>query len=106
MININKLKKIKSNFPVMIGKNALTKKDCKKLIDEIKNRLSNIEGKVIGIDGIRVENELGWFLIRASNTQNQLTCRAEALNKKDLATLISIIEEQLLLSGVDFKFNL
>jgi len=76
------------------------------IIDEIKNRLSNIEGKVIGIDGIRVENELGWFLIRASNTQNQLTCRAEALNKKDLATLISIIEEQLLLSGVDFKFNL
>ena len=37
MININKLKKIKSNFPVMIGKNALTKKDCKKLISEIKN---------------------------------------------------------------------
>ena len=37
MININKLKKIKSNFPVMIGKNALTKKDCKKLIGEIKN---------------------------------------------------------------------
>ena len=37
MININKLKKIKSNFPVMISKNALTKKDCKKLISEIKN---------------------------------------------------------------------
>ena len=48
------------------------------IIDEIKNRLSNIKGKVIAIDGIRVENELGWFLIRASNTQNQLTCRAEA----------------------------
>jgi len=76
------------------------------IIDEIKSRLANIEGKVIDIDGIRVENKLGWFLIRASNTQNQLTCRAEALNKKDLVTLISIIEEQLLLSGVDFKFNL
>ena len=37
MININKLKKIKSNFPVMIGKNALTKKDCKKLISEIQD---------------------------------------------------------------------
>jgi len=76
------------------------------IIDEIKDRLSNISGKVISIDGIRVENELGWFLIRASNTQNQLTCRAEALNKKDLITLTSIIEEQLSLSGVDFKFNL
>lgn len=76
------------------------------IIDEIKDRLLNIAGKVIDIDGIRVENELGWFLIRASNTQNQLTCRAEALNQKDLIFLTSIIEEQLLLSGVDFKFNL
>jgi phosphomannomutase len=76
------------------------------IIDEIKERLSNIQGKVIDIDGIRVENKLGWFLIRASNTQNQLTCRAEALNKKDLITLTTIIEEQLLLSGVNFKFNL
>ena len=76
------------------------------IIDEIKDRLSNISGKVIDIDGIRVENELGWFLIRASNTQNQLTCRAEALNQRDLITLTSIIEEQLSLSGVTFKFNL
>ena len=76
------------------------------IIDEIKERLSNISGKVINIDGIRVENDLGWFLIRASNTQNQLTCRAEALNKKDLVSLISTIEEQLLLSGVDYKFSL
>ena len=30
----------------------------------------------------------------------------EALNKKDLLTLVSIIEEQLLLSDVSFKFNL
>ena len=76
------------------------------IIDEIKDRLSNITGQVIDIDGIRVENELGWFLIRASNTQNQLTCRAEALNQKDLIILTSIIEEQLLLSGVNFKFIL
>ena len=76
------------------------------IIDEIKDRLENISGKIIDIDGIRVENDLGWFLIRASNTQNQLTCRAEALNKNDLIILTSIIEEQLLLSGVNFKFNL
>ena len=76
------------------------------IIEEIKNRLSNISGKIIDIDGIRVENNLGWFLIRASNTQNQLTCRAEALNKEDLVTLVSIIEKQLILSGVNFKFNL
>ena len=61
--------------------------------------------KIIDIDGIRVQNNIGWFLIRASNTQNQLTCRAEALNKKDLITLTNLIEEQLKLSGVNFQFN-
>ena len=54
---------------------------------------------------MRVQNSLGWFLIRASNTQNQLTCRAEALNKADLKTLTNLIEDQLSLSGVNFKFN-
>ena len=75
------------------------------IIDEIKQRLKNIDGKIIDIDGIRVENNKGWFLIRASNTQNQLTCRAEALNKEDLISLTNLIEEQLKLSGVNFQFN-
>ncbi len=76
------------------------------IINEIKNRLKDIKGKIIDIDGIRVENDKGWFLIRASNTQNQLTCRAESLNKDDLPDLINLIENQLKLSGVEFKFNL
>ena len=40
MINVNKLKKVKSNFPVMVGKSAISKKDCEKLIDEIQNAKS------------------------------------------------------------------
>ena len=75
------------------------------IIDEIKERLLNIDGEVIDIDGIRVQNSLGWFLIRASNTQNQLTCRAEALSKENLLSLIKVIEEQLSLSGVNYKFK-
>ena len=75
------------------------------IINEIKERLLNVDGKIIDIDGIRVENNLGWFLIRASNTQNQLTCRAEAMNKKDLILLTDVIEKQLLLSGVNIKFT-
>jgi hypothetical protein len=35
MTNINKLKKVKSNYPVLIGKNFISAKDCKKLIKEI-----------------------------------------------------------------------
>ena len=75
------------------------------IIEEIKNRLKETEDNMIDIDGIRVENNLGWFLIRASNTQNQLTCRAEALNNNNLLHLIHLIENQLKLSGIDFKFN-
>ena len=75
------------------------------IISEIKERLINIEGEVIDIDGIRVQNALGWFLIRASNTQNQLTCRAEALNEENLISLVNIIEDQLSLSGVTYKFK-
>ena len=37
MININKLKKIKSSYPLLIGKNFISTKDCRKLINEIKN---------------------------------------------------------------------
>lgn len=40
MININKLKKIKSEFPVLVGKNIISAKDCKKLIEEIKSAKS------------------------------------------------------------------
>ena len=76
------------------------------IIDEVKDRLRNIEGKIIDIDGVRVETKDGWFLMRASNTQNQLTCRAEAISKDGLLSLLSIIEEQLHLSGVSYKFKI
>ena len=40
MININKLKKIKSEFLKLVGKNIISAKDCKKLIAEIVNAKS------------------------------------------------------------------
>ncbi len=76
-----------------------------KIIEDIKKRLSDFSGKIIDIDGIRVETNDGWFLMRASNTQNQLTCRVESVTKSGLRKLIKIVEEQLKLSHVDFKFT-
>ena len=76
------------------------------IIDEVKQRLKKEEKKIIDIDGVRVENEDGWFLMRASNTQNQLTCRAESISEKGLLKLIEIIENQLSLSGVTYKFTI
>jgi phosphomannomutase len=76
------------------------------IIDEVKERLKKEDKKIIDIDGVRVEDEDGWFLMRASNTQNQLTCRAESISEDGLHKLIAIIENQLSLSGVTYKFTI
>tara|TARA_Y100000590_G_scaffold105554_1_gene120096 strand:- start:8039 stop:9454 length:1416 start_codon:yes stop_codon:yes gene_type:complete len=76
-----------------------------KIIEEIKDRLSNMNLKVVNIDGVRVENDNGWWGIRASNTQNALTVRAEAINDNYLLKMKENIENQLKLSGVNFKFS-
>ena len=76
------------------------------IIDEVKDRLKKEDKKIIDIDGVRVEDEDGWFLMRASNTQNQLTCRAESVSEEGLRKLIAIIEDQLSLSGVIYKFTI
>ena len=77
-----------------------------KIIEEVKQRLKNSDEKIIDIDGVRVEDPEGWFLMRASNTQNQLTCRAESTSKVGLKKLIDIIEYQLNLSNVKYKFTI
>ena len=43
--------------------------------------------KIIDIDGVRVEFEDGWALVRASNTGPNLTLRFEATSKKGLTMI-------------------
>ena len=76
------------------------------IIDEVKERLKKEDKKITDIDGVRVEDEEGWFLMRASNTQNQLTCRAESTSEEGLHKLIDTIENQLTLSDVSYKFTI
>ena len=40
MLSTNKLKKIKSNFPVLVGDNVVSKSICNLLIEEISNSKS------------------------------------------------------------------
>ena len=75
------------------------------IVEEIKKSLLYSNVKVISIDGVRVESKKGWWGIRASNTQNALTVRAEALDKDSLKEMIKKIENELKLSGVNFKFS-
>ena len=74
-------------------------------IDEISARLKNDPGpeveEVNATDGVRVNTKDGWWLLRASNTQDVLVARAESDNEKGLERLLEQIDEQLSLSGLE-----
>ncbi len=74
---------------------------------EIATMLADVEGiDVNDMDGIRVTSDLGWWLLRASNTESVLSLRAEAYTEEGFETLKSQMEGYLQTAGVDFKFDL
>lgn len=70
-------------------------------IEEVKDRLSKTDAVVDGTDGVRVTNADGWWLLRASNTQDVLVARAESETQDGLDRLMGQIDEQLTLSGLE-----
>lgn len=61
--------------------------------------------KVIDIDGVRVQTPHGWWLLRASNTQNVLVTRAEAPSLEDLEILKDMVTREVKKVGYDVDFN-
>ena len=70
-------------------------------IDEVKQRLSTSGAKVDATDGVRVTTADGWWLLRASNTQDVLVARAESQSEAGLNRLLAQIDEQLEASGLE-----
>lgn len=70
------------------------------IVDEVLARLAAAGATVDRTDGARVLTEDGWWLLRASNTQDVLVARAEAKDEAALTRLMAAIDEQLALSGV------
>lgn len=70
-------------------------------IDEVKARLSGTDAMVDGTDGVRVTNDDGWWLLRASNTQDVLVARAESETESGLERLMAQIDAQLMASGLE-----
>jgi len=64
-------------------------------------REQSADAKIIDIDGVRVEYDYGWWLIRASNTQNCLTIRREADTKENLTKIFDSIQKILRTEGLD-----
>ena len=71
------------------------------IVDEVRDRLSADGAKVDATDGVRVSTGDGWWLLRASNTQDVLVARAEAADQAGLDRLVGQIDEQLARSGVE-----
>jgi phosphomannomutase len=74
-----------------------------RVIEEVKERLSKAQIAFNDIDGIRVKNDLGWWLLRASNTQAAIVARFESYKQEDLVVLKQQLQDQLNLSGIDIS---
>jgi len=70
------------------------------IVDEVLERLGASGAQVDRTDGARVLTDDGWWLLRASNTQDVLVARAEAKGEAALTRLLAAIDEQLALSGI------
>ena len=71
------------------------------VVREVAERLAATGAKVTAIDGVRVDTEDGWWLLRASNTQDILVARAESPTEEGLERLKETIVGHLRESGID-----
>lgn len=70
------------------------------VVEEVLARLRASGAQINETDGARVNTADGWWLLRASNTQDVLVARAEAKSEAALARLMAEINAQLAASGV------
>ncbi|MEG3124353.1 phosphoglucomutase/phosphomannomutase PgmG [Sphingomonas sp. GB1N7] len=71
------------------------------VVDEVLDRLEAEGADVDRTDGARVNTPDGWWLLRASNTQDVLVARAEAKDQAALDRLLAMIDAQLAASGLE-----
>ena len=70
------------------------------VVAEVRERLAAVGADMVTVDGVRVSDADGWWLLRASGTQDMLTARAEAADEAALARLLASLDAQLAASGV------
>lgn len=72
-----------------------------RVVEELKARLKAESAKVDDIDGVRVTTKDGWWLLRASNTQDVLVARCESATEDGLEHLKDALIGQLRKSGIE-----
>jgi len=76
-----------------------------KVIDELKTLINTSLYALIDIDGIRLENENSWGLVRASNTSPNLVLRFEGKTENDLLEIKNYFKEILSKIEVDLQLD-
>ena len=71
------------------------------VVREVLDRLKTAGAEVNDVDGARVNTPDGWWLLRASNTQDVLVARAEARDQAALDRLVRQLDEELAKSGIE-----
>ncbi len=98
------LTQLRSEMPVSVATPELrfpiddTRKFA--VVAEVAARLAAAGATVDTTDGVRVQTADGWWLLRASNTQDVLVARAEAQDQAGLDRLVAEIDQQLASSNV------
>jgi phosphomannomutase len=76
----------------------------RRILQNVKT-LESADFHVDDIDGVRVSTPEGWWLLRASNTQNALVCRAEANSPGNLERIKDMLLTEVKKIGYDIDFN-
>ena len=72
------------------------------IVEAVKGRLKSIKGIVVyDMDGVRVQSDDGWWLLRASNTEPVLSARCESASEEGLARVKAAFSEQVRASGLE-----
>ena len=85
--------------------------DEKEKFNLVRRVAKNIEShvgpdtKIVDIDGVRVITPYGWWLLRASNTQNVLVTRAEADSMENLEKLKAMVIKEVEKIGYGVTFS-
>ncbi len=78
----------------------------KELVDSVRAEVKdNKDIRISDIDGIRVMTPHGWWLIRASNTQNVMVTRVEADSPEELGKLKAMAADAVKKIGYDVSFT-
>jgi len=83
-----------TRYPAIPIKELFCPDDIKfRVLEETKPQFAKMGFRILDIDGIKMLNDNGWVLVRASNTMPQIKINSEGKTDEDAARLFSLAEK-------------